>query len=148
MNIKKTILFALMIIVINLLIAHFLAPFGLMLTPVILIIISSLICFEAKDLKPITRSLLLVALISLHDIGIKLYSGGSHDSKGLGIVHLLLFIGLIPSNILLITSIYQDKKNKWTEKILAIIIFPIIVTGYLYLFSELGLGRHYSYSWN
>ncbi len=144
---RTSILIATGVIIFNLLLGHFFAPTGMMLTPVALTIATTLIVFGAKSLKPIFKTLIILGLIILHDIGLKLYSGGTHDSEGLGWLHLMLFIGLVPSYILTIVGIFQNKKADKTEKILSIIIFPLVIVGHLYLFGDLGLGRYYWYDW-
>ncbi|WP_242928632.1 hypothetical protein [Pontibacter vulgaris] len=144
----KSISIATGVIILNLLLGHFFAPTGIMLTPVALIIATVLIVFGTKDLKPIFITLAILGLIIFHDVGLKLYSGGTHDRQGLGWLHLMLFMGLIPSYILTVVGIVRNKKTNWTEKSISIIIFPLLMAGHLYLFSDLGLGRHYWYDWN
>lgn len=143
MNKTKTILISLGIILINHLNAHFFAPNGITFTPIVVIIISVLIGQLNDDLKPITKSILLAGLISIHDIGIKLFSGGSHDSQGLGWINLMLIIGVVPSFILLANGVFKTKDEPKINKWNAIIIFPILIWFHLLIFSELGLGRYY-----
>ncbi|ALJ00726.1 hypothetical protein [Rufibacter tibetensis] len=141
MNIRITIAFILVIA--NILFAHSFAPTGMMLTPVLLIIVTTLVCFKVTSINPIPLSLITYGLIALHDIGIKLYSGGSHDSQGLGWVHLLLFLGLVPSYVILVNSIFKDKELNRIEKLTAVFLFPVLIAGHLLLFGDLGLGLYY-----
>ena len=138
MNNTKTILISSGIVIINDIIGHFFAPNGIILTPIVLILISVLIGILNKELKPFWKSTILSGLIILHDIGIKLYSGGSHDREGLSWIHGLLFIGLIPAYMILTVGIYratnESKVNKW----IAIVLFPILIWIHLLIFSELG----------
>lgn len=145
---RKLISFATGIIIVNLLLGHFFAPTGMMLTPIALTISTSLVVFGSKKLRPILLTLIILGLIILHDIGLKLYAGGTHDGPGLGWMNLMLFIGLVPTYILTIVGIFRNKPAKLTEKIISLLIFPLIIAGHLYLFSDLGLGRHYWYDWN
>lgn len=148
MNTKKTITLTIGIIILNVLIGHFFAPNGIMFTPIVLLSISSIIWFGNNNLTLIQKSIFLAALISFHDIGIKLFSGGRHDSQGLGWTHAMLLIGLIPTFVILIGGIVKDKneirKNKW----IAFLLFPIIISIHFYLFLDLGIGRYYWYNWN
>jgi len=82
MKIKYSILISFIIVLINGLIGHFFPPFGILLTPVLIIFISLLISFN-KKISGILKSLILVFLIILNDVLIKLYCGGRHDSEGL-----------------------------------------------------------------
>ncbi|MCX2743343.1 hypothetical protein OO013_05670 [Mangrovivirga sp. M17] len=148
MTARKSILIAAAVIVVNLLLGHFFASTGIMMTPVALIIATVLVVLNTKNLRPISMTLTIIGLIIIHDIGLKLYAGGTHDRQGLGWIHLMLIIGLIPSYILLIGGVIRNKKAPLAEKIISIVIFPLILAGHLYLFSDLGLGRHYWYDWN
>lgn len=145
---RKSILIATGVIITNLLLGHFFAPTGMMLTPFALTISTALIVFGSEKLKPTLLTSIILGLIILHDIGLKLYAGGTHDGPGLGWMNLMLFIGLVPAYILTIVGIFRNKQAKLTEKIISLLIFPLIIAGHLYLFSDLGLGRHYWYDWN
>ena len=133
---------------VNLLLGHFFAPTGIMLTPIALAISTAVIVFGSDNLRPTVLTLIISGLIILHDTGLKLYAGGIHDSEGLGWLHLMLFIGLIPAYILTIAGIFRNKEVQLTEKVIALLIFPLIIAGHLYLFNDLGLGRYCSYHWN
>ncbi len=135
-------------VILNGLIGHFFAPNGIMLTPIVLTITSSLICFGTKNIRVIFISILTFLFVALNDISIKLYSGGTHDNEGLGWVHLLLFVGLVPTFGILLSSVLKRDDEKSINKIVAIIIFVGLIAIHLQLFSNLGLGRHYWYEWN
>jgi hypothetical protein len=135
-------------VIVNGLIGHFFAPSGIMLTPIVLIITTSLVVFGTKNLKITLVSFLSYLFIAINDISIKLYSGGSHDSEGLGWVHLLLFIGLVPTFGILLTGIFIRKDENLKNKIFALVIFIGLIGIHLQLFSDLGLGRYYWYEWN
>jgi hypothetical protein len=139
---------ALLTVIVNGLIGHFFAPNGIILTPVVLTITTYLVCFKTKNIKILLISILTFLFVALNDISIKLYSGGGHDNEGLGWVHLLLFVGLVPTFGILLTSIFKRKDEKLTSKIISIILFVGLIVGHLQLFSSLGLGRYYWYNWN
>jgi len=145
---KKAIILALAVVIINGLIGHFFAPSGIMLTPVVLIITSSLVAFGTKKISPIWKSILTFAFVALNDIIIKLYSGGRHDSEGLGWIQMTMFLGLLPSFVILLTTVFKDKQEKTNYKVIAVCLFPTLFAIYLYLFNDLGLGRYYWYDWN
>jgi hypothetical protein len=135
-------------VILNGLIGHFFAPKGIMLTPIVLTITASLVCFGTKNIKIIFISALTYLYVALNDISIKLYSGGSHDQEGLGWVHALLFLGLIPTFGILVTTIFRNKQETLTNKLIAIALFIGLIVLHLQLFSNLGLGRYYWYEWN
>ncbi len=148
MRIAKLVLVSIAVVIVNILIGHFFAPNGIMLTPIVLIIVSILVGIIDSKLKSIGKSAIIAGLIGLHDIGIKLFSGGRHDLEGLGWVHLMLFIGLVPAFGILIGGIIKTKEDSAKNKWIAIIAFPIIIWIHHLLFERLGLGRHYRYEWN
>jgi hypothetical protein len=137
------ILGALLVVVANGFIGRFVTPNGILLTPVILTITTLLVVFGAKGLNPIWRSALVYLFVALNDILIKLYSGGSHDNEGLGWIHLLLFVGLLPTFGVLLTTTWRDNKFAIRDKIIGIVIFPILIIIHLYFLGDLGLGRYY-----
>jgi hypothetical protein len=148
MNNKTALGLATLTVILNGLIGHFFAPNGIMLTPIVLTITTSLVCFGTKNIKVILLSALTYLFMALNDISIKLYSGGSHDSEGLGWIHMLLFVGLLPTFGILLATIFRNKQETLTNKIIALIMFVGLIAGHLQLFSNLGLGRYYWYEWN
>ena len=145
MSNKIIIILNLILVFLNIIIGHFFAPSGIMITPVLIIVTTLSTCFISENLKPTWKSLLCVLFVFLNDFGIKLYSGGSHDNEGLGWIHLMMFLGLIPSFIILFYSILKNNESSIIEKIISISIYPILITIHLNLFSHLGLGRYYWY---
>jgi hypothetical protein len=148
MDNKTAIGLATLTVIVNGFIGHFFAPNGIMLTPIVLTITTSLVCFGTKNIKIIFISALTYLFIALNDISIKLYSGGSHDSEGLGWIHMLLFIGLLPTFGILLATIFRNKEETLTNKTIAVVLFVGLIAGHLQLFSNLGLGRYYWYNWN
>lgn len=135
-------------VILNGLIGHFFAPNGILLTPVVLTITTSLVCLGTKNIKVILISTLTYLFVALNDISIKLYSGGSHDQEGLVWIHALLFIGLIPTFGILLTRSFRQKDEKLINKLLAVGLFIGLIALHLQLFGNLGLGRYYWYEWN
>jgi hypothetical protein len=148
MNNKTALVLAILTVILNGFIGHFFAPNGIMLTPIVLLITTSLICFGTKNVKPIFISILTFLFVALNDISIKLYSGGSHDSEGLGWIHMLLLIGLLPTFGILLAAIFNSKEVTLTNKIIAVFLFVGLIAVHLQLFRNLGLGRYYWYEWN
>ncbi len=133
----------LIIIILNCLIGHYLAPAGIIITPLILIITTSLVSFNSSIQNSIWKSIWCFFFVALNDVLIKLYSGGIHDSEGLIWVSSFMYIGLIPSYGILLYSIIKEKTGKSSIKIIASIILPVFIYIYLHFFGELGLGIHY-----
>ncbi len=148
MNNKTALGLATLTVILNGFIGHFFAPSGIMLTPIVLTITTSLVCLRTKNISIIFISMLTYFFVGFNDILIKLYSGGRHDNEGLGWVHLLLFVGLIPTFLILLTTIFRNKQETLTNKIIAVVIFIGLIVGHLQLFNKLGLGRYYWYEWN
>ncbi|RYE12556.1 MAG: hypothetical protein EOP45_22640 [Sphingobacteriaceae bacterium] len=130
---------AALIVIFNALIGHFFAPNGILLIPLVLAGTTSLITFGTTKINVIWISVLCFLVVSLNDLLIKFYSGGLHDSEGQGWIHMLLFVGLIPTTIVLLISIFRQKEATTFHKIIAVIIFPILLMMYLHLFSDFGL---------
>lgn len=142
----KAIGIAALTVILNGLIGHFFAPNGILLTPVVLTITTLFVCFGTKNIKVIFISAFTYLFVSLNDISIKLYSGGTHDHEGLGWVHLFLFIGLAPTFLILLASVLSRKGENLMNKVIAVVLFIGLMAGHLHLFSNLGLGRHYWYN--
>jgi hypothetical protein len=140
---RNTLLIAFGIVILNIIIDHLFAPIGLLLTPIILIVVSFLIAFQTDKIKPIWKSILTFGLVVLHDIGIKLYGGGAHDNEGQGWINMLLFMGLLPTFGILLTSILRDENESVLNLVISAVLFPILIFIYLHFFSDLGIGRHY-----
>lgn len=133
---------AFILVIVNGFIGRFGAPSGIIFTPIVIIITTSFILF-GTDYKGILKCLLSFSLIALNDIFIKLYSGGKHDSEGLIWVNTFLWMGIIPSYIILLYSILKNPEESIFEKTSSLILFPILIFTYLHFFYKLGLGRYY-----
>lgn len=135
------IIISILIIFANILNGHYFAPNGITFTPFALGIMTLLMVQGADYIKPISKSGIIIGLIIIHDIGIKLYSGGTHDLEGLGWVNAFLLVGFIISYGILLIALYLLKEFSKREKTISAIIPPIAITIYLYFFHDLGLGR-------
>lgn len=120
MNAKLAITIAILIVVLNALLGHFLAPFEILLTPFVLPITAALINFATNNIRCFPRSLLTFLCIALNDILIKLYGGGKHDSEGQGWITMMLFIGTVPAFIILSLALFKHKEEKIAHKILSL----------------------------
>lgn len=72
-----------LIILANLINGHFFAPNGILFTPGALTMITLVMSLDSRNIRPINLSGIVTRFIILHDIGIKLYSGGGHDKESL-----------------------------------------------------------------
>jgi len=134
---------AVIIIISNVLIDHFFAPTGLLLSPIIIIIVSILINLSQEKFNIFYQAFLTFFLLSFNDIGIKLYGGGIHDSEGQGVVNLLLLVSLLPCFIILVVSIFTNKEISILKKIISISLFLLFTCIYIYFFQNLGMAPQY-----
>lgn len=134
---------AIFIVTLNGLIGHFYPPNGIVWTPLVISISTYLVAFRTTQLNPIIKSLLAFIFIALNDILLKLYVGGTHDNEGLAYILFFLYLGLIPTSGIILTSVITDKQTNIASKIISLVLFPALIVAHLYLFSNLGLGREY-----
>jgi hypothetical protein len=143
MNNYTAIGLATLLVIVNGLFDHFSPPSGIELTPFVLITTSLIIGFGAKNIHVVLISILTFSFVSLNDILIKLYGGGTHDKEGQDWVFLFMFIGLVPTFFILAIAVLRKKDEKIFNKIVSIVLFIALVVIHSQLFSTLGLGRHY-----
>ena len=148
MNNATAIGLALLTVVINGLIGHFFAPGGILLTPLVISATTFFVGYCTKNITVIFISILAFIFVALNDISIKLYAGGRHDNEGLMWTHLFLFIGLVPTSVILLIAVFRRKSARLTNKILALVLFAGLVWVHLLLFDDVGLGRSFWYEWN
>lgn len=130
-----TIIFVACILVIsNGIIDYYYRVFGTLLTPILLVIISFLIAFKLGNIGSITKAILLFGLIVLNDLLLQLSRLENRERDCFGISHIFLFIGLIPTFIILIKSIYRDKESNQLTKIIGALILPVFIPMYLFFF--------------
>lgn len=135
----RGVLFSLVIIFLNVLIGHFFAPNGIVFTPFVIVLISIIIGIMGKEISPVRKSLILAGIIMLHDIGMKLYAGGSHDGMGVGWMNLMLIIGSVPAYIIIVIATFKYSKTNSLIKWKVLLLFPLIIWIHLILFGELGV---------
>ncbi|TPE43018.1 hypothetical protein [Pontibacter mangrovi] len=143
MKAKQSIPISIGIVLLNNLIGHYYGPSGITFTPAVIIAVTIITGHFTFGLKPYMKTILIIWLIALNDIGIKLYSDGMHDNVGQSLVLLYLLIGAIPAFGLLVWSIVKDKNEVMLNKMISIVLFPVLLMLHIYLFQELGLGRYY-----
>ena len=61
---------------------------------------------------------------------------------------MLLFVGLMLTFGILLATIFKNKEETLTKKIIALVLIVGLIVGHLQLFNNLGLGRYYWYDWN
>ncbi|GAB2784335.1 hypothetical protein HNQ93_002425 [Hymenobacter luteus] len=126
----------------NVLLGYYLAPWEILLTPVV-IVATTLLLLTARSSRPtpMLRTLLLAGLICGHDMGVKLYGGGSHDAEGQGFIHAFLLMGLLPAYGILVLKVSQLKGVvPGYLRVAACLLFPLLLALYLYFFGEVGYG--------
>lgn len=136
-------LLSLALALINNAIGHFFPPNGLLLTPAVVSAAACLIGTAGPGGKSITKVFLIAFVVSVHDVGTKLYAGGTHDAEGFGFMLLFLFYGLIPSYLMLIILLIRDRQETLFSRITAIILFPLLMYTHLHFSNGLGAGRYY-----
>lgn len=120
---------------------HFLPPLEILVCPIIISIMTWLVFFTDNGFNIVIKSVLSYLYIGLNDIGIKLFGGGIHDFEGMGFIHLLLFIGLIPCLVMLLIAIRRNtNSNKWI-KVSSILLFVLLIYVHLQLFQRLGVDQ-------
>ncbi len=140
-----SITYSLMLVVGNAFIAHNHGGPAILFTVVLLPVISVIVVFGAYNMPSILSSLLLALLITINDLGIKFYTGGSHDAMGQMIIGSTMFIGLIPSYIILIIVVFIKKTNeKLIYKFIAVIIFPLLMWWEIYAFGSVSLFERFN----
>lgn len=127
------------ILLLSVIIGHFLPPTGILIIPLVISIITSIIVFTDNGFNVLVKSLLCYFFIGLNDIGIKLFAGGRHDMEGIGWIHMLLFIGLVPCLIMLVIGVFRDAKVATWLKFLSVSTFVLFVYLHLELFETLGV---------
>jgi hypothetical protein len=137
------VIIALALVFANGIIGHNFAPYGILLTPVIVTASAWLICFKTKRTHIIIISILTYSALGINDILIKLYSGGIHDGPGQAVTNLFFFFGLVPVTALLISSLLLRKKNSISVKVISILIFASLIFWHVQKFHDLGFGKHY-----
>lgn len=133
---------SIIIVLIHLYIGRYFAPNGIDLLPLTMVILTVLI-FQFTEYKIYIKCLIIALLFLSLDVGIKLYSGGSHDYEGSLWINSFYFIGLIIPLIIIIYKVYKSPKIILRTKILTIILFIVFIYVENYLFGNLGVGRYY-----
>ena len=134
---NKLLIYAVILVVVNVLIGHFLPPSGIMLSPIVIVLITVFVL--NLEVRVLVKSLVIGGLISLQDIGVKLFSGGTHDYEGLGWIHFMLLMGVTPSFLAIVYFFAIDKDESVYKKIFSALIFILLLVFHLSLFSELGV---------
>ena len=141
MKLQKIVLISLLILILSLsvIIGHFLPPTGILAAPIVISVMTALVIFTNNDFSILAKSILSYLFIGLNDIGIKLFAGGRHDMEGIGWIHMLLFIGLVPCFIMLLIGVFRDKGSAIEIKILSILVFILLIYVHLEVFETLGV---------
>jgi hypothetical protein len=141
MKIQKIQLIGLLVLILalSIIISHFIAAVAIIGLPVIISLATGLIMFTDNGFSILTKAVIAYLFIGLNDIGIKLFAGGIHDYEGLGWIHMMLFIGLVPSIIMLLIGTFRDKNSNIWIKLGSILIFVILISVHFLLFKKLGV---------
>ncbi|QJX48626.1 hypothetical protein HMJ29_17555 [Hymenobacter taeanensis] len=128
-----------MLVAANTLLGHYAAPFGILLTPIVVLILTgTLLPLYATYSMSLQRVLWLALLICAHDVGTKLFAGGAHDAEGQGLVHALLFMGVLPAYGYILYQATHHKEWPLRTRVGMALLFPAVLSVYLYFFAGLG----------
>ena len=143
MKLQKKSLIALLtfLILLSIIIAHFLPPTGILVIPVVISVMIALIIFTDNSFTIIQKSALSYLCIAFNDVGTKLFAGGRHDMESIGWIHMMLFIGLVPCFIMLITGALRDDKSSVWTRILSSLIFVLLMYVHIEIFETLGVAK-------
>jgi hypothetical protein len=147
LNNFRCILLGVSIVVFNIIIGHFFAPNGIMLTPFVILLIVWLLS-NKSSYPPLVISVLSYILIALNDVGLKLYAGGKHDGEGGAWLVLMSAVGLVVAFFAIVGRIETQVTSQIRKQIVAVITFVALVYIHSHIFGNVGLGRYYWYSWN
>ncbi len=128
-----------LILAFSIIISHFIAAVAIIGIPIIISLATGLVMFTDNGLSLFIKAVIAYLFIGLNDIGIKLFAGGIHDYEGLGWIHMMLFIGLVPSFIMLIIETFRDKNSTIWTKLGSIILFGALISIHFLLFKKLGV---------
>jgi hypothetical protein len=130
-----------LILLLSVISGHFLPPLEILICPIVISIMTWLILFTNNGFNITIKSVLSYLYIGLNDIGIKLFGGGIHDFEGMGFIHLLLFIGLIPCFIMLLIAVRRDTNSSKCSKVSSILLFILLIYVHLQLFQRVGVDQ-------
>jgi hypothetical protein len=136
MSNKTALGLAALTVIINGFIGHYSAPNGILLTPLVLIITSLLVCYGTKKINHIFTSFLAYLFVALNDISIRLFAGGNHDSAGVLLINIFLLIGLAPAFSILWVNILNQKVETIKKQITALATFIILIILHFILFKN------------
>lgn len=129
--------YSLSLVLVNVVIGHFLPPSSIMLSPIV-ISLMTIFTLELK-VRVLVKSFLIGILISLQDVGVKLFAVGTHDYVGLVWIHFMLLMGLIPSFLIIVYFYVKDQNENVFQKMIGILVFILMVVIHISLFSKLGV---------
>lgn len=132
----------------NALIGHFVAPFGLLLTMVVLPALAISIASTKPAFGAITGCLYFLVLFALNDTLLKLFSGGTHDGVGSGWMFMTTVSGLLPASVLMAVWLARIPRRTRLLKVAAFSVLLGLIGAHLALTFHLGEGGTYWYPWN
>ncbi|MFD0964807.1 hypothetical protein [Pseudofulvibacter geojedonensis] len=134
---SKWFIYSLIIILINVALGHFLPPSSIMFSPIVICVITVFV-MEMK-INTCVKTFLIGFLISLQDIGVKLFAGGTSDSQGLAWIHLMLLIGVASSGMYLLYYMFYKENSNLKVKLISLLILGSVLLLHLRCFFYLGL---------
>jgi hypothetical protein len=142
MKSRKAMIFSLLLIFINQVIGNILPPYGIFLTP-LLLLITTILFLIPKNPNILVCTIYCYLAFAINDIGLKLFAGGTHDAVGGAWISVFGVIGSIISYVILIFYMFNDKHKNYKRISISIILFPILVIIHFYLLMDFGVNVHY-----
>lgn len=132
----KIILASFILVIFSNLWGHFLPPYALPITPILVNGLALLILFLC-DLNIYYKSIIVSFIFLFNDILVRLHSGGDNDAQGNAIILLVSYITL---SILPGTVLFYGFKNRRIFKAMLSIILPSFIIFFYFLhFSSFGM---------
>lgn len=124
--------------IISIFLAHYFLIDIIPLLPCFLLISILLICFYETDLKLLYKGFILAILLSFYDIGMKLFLLREFKDKVDMIITIMVLYSCLALGITtFIFTVLINKKENSIQKIMAIVIFIILMAGHFSLFQYL-----------
>ena len=140
---NKTISISIGLVLLNIVIGHFFSPTVVLFSPLVVTLVSLFIGVVNVKLSPILKTLIIVLLISIQDVGLKLFAGGDHGQAGQALLNIMFLIGIVPAFIFLLRGVFRDKLSTKFNKWISVFLFLVLISIHFLLYENLGSGEYY-----
>lgn len=137
---RKIIIIAAVLVLINCIMSALLTYITVAVTPFLFIVITAMICILTQQLNLVRKSLILAALIIANDIIVKWLTQAYKLPETMEFINQMRMIGLIPAYLIILIDSLIAKNRSKGEKILGIVLFPLIIALYTFIIMMLSKG--------